>query len=250
MDTRFDLSKAYWVVAGIAGVDPEDATVGSAAWAEWVVDGDLAHEIDAREIPEAWETGYFPLGTHTPYQQPATLSDRDAVFQLNPGLVEWAYQLTKDTQLPDTEALQMLRKDYVNYPNAQKPPQVLKGDQLSAMTFWHGKNMNTWANQWVKYWTQDKGNYVTTAMEDTGTLQALEFLDNAGKVDSDRVLILRTASNFAMPPDSMTAAESMQQENEGYSAFIPSLEAAWVVGSKVVNEIVNNWDEFADTLPG
>jgi len=126
----------------------------------------------------------------------------------------------------------------------------MKGDQLSAMTFWHGKIMNTWANQWVKYWTQDKGNYVTTAMEDTGTLQALAFLDNAGKADIDRVLVLRTASNFAMPPDSMSAAESMQQENEGYSAFIPSLEAAWVVGSKVVNAIINNWDEYGEALPG
>ena len=33
MDPRFDLSKAYWLTAGIAGIDPEDATVGSAAWA-------------------------------------------------------------------------------------------------------------------------------------------------------------------------------------------------------------------------
>ena len=46
MDPRFDLSHAYWVVAGIAGVDPEDASIGSAAWAQYVVDGDLAHEID------------------------------------------------------------------------------------------------------------------------------------------------------------------------------------------------------------
>ena len=51
MDPRFDLTKAYWLVAGIAGVDPADATLGSAAWAEYVVDADLAHEIDAREIP-------------------------------------------------------------------------------------------------------------------------------------------------------------------------------------------------------
>src|SRR5580765_1893204 len=60
MDPRFDLTKAYWVVAGIAGVDPEDASLGSAAWAEWIVDADLAHEIDMREIPKDWKTGYIP----------------------------------------------------------------------------------------------------------------------------------------------------------------------------------------------
>src|SRR5438552_1666979 len=61
MDPRFDLTKAYWVVAGIAGVDPEDASLGSAAWAEWIVDGDLGYEIDAREIPKEWQNGFVPL---------------------------------------------------------------------------------------------------------------------------------------------------------------------------------------------
>jgi purine nucleoside permease len=35
MDSRFDLSHAYWLVAGIAGADPADMSLGSAAWAEW-----------------------------------------------------------------------------------------------------------------------------------------------------------------------------------------------------------------------
>ena len=29
-DERFDLTKTYWLVAGISGVDPEDAPTGSA----------------------------------------------------------------------------------------------------------------------------------------------------------------------------------------------------------------------------
>src|SRR5271167_1208925 len=62
LDPRFDLSKAYWVVAGIAGADPAKATLGSAVWTDWVVDGDLGYEIDAREIPADWTTGYVPLG--------------------------------------------------------------------------------------------------------------------------------------------------------------------------------------------
>ncbi len=57
MDPRFDLTKAYWLVAGIAGIDPADGSLGSAAWAEWVVDGDIGYEIDAREIPKDWKTG-------------------------------------------------------------------------------------------------------------------------------------------------------------------------------------------------
>ena len=67
LDPRFDFSKAYWLIDGIAGADPADASLGSAAWAEWVVDGDLAHEIDAREMPKDWEDPFIPLDTWTPY---------------------------------------------------------------------------------------------------------------------------------------------------------------------------------------
>ena len=73
MDPRFDLTKAYWLVAGIAGIDPEDGSIGSAAWAEWIVDGDLGHEIDAREIPADWKTGMIPLRKSKPYQLPRRL---------------------------------------------------------------------------------------------------------------------------------------------------------------------------------
>src|ERR1700726_2388367 len=75
MDPRFDLSHAYWLVAGIAGVDPEDASIGSAAWAPYVVDSDLAHEIDSREIPSGWSTGRFPLGSGRPYDPPDAKPD-------------------------------------------------------------------------------------------------------------------------------------------------------------------------------
>ena len=249
MDPRFDLTKAYWVVAGIAGVDPEDATGGSAVWAEWLVDGNLNHEIDAREIPDDWDTGIFPIDQTEPYQEPVPTTDGGEVFRLNPQLVEWAYRLTKDIALEDTEELQQMRARFVNYPEAQKPPRVMKGDHVAAMTFWHGEKMNTWANRWVKYWTGGQGEFVTSAMEDTGTAQALHFLDAAGRVDADRLLVLRTASNFSMPYEGLSAAQSMRNENQAYSAYLPSLEAAYRVGSTVVNALVEDWPQYENQLP-
>lgn len=85
LDPRFDLTKAYWLVAGIAGVNPNDASLGSAVWAEWVVDGDLGHEIDAREVPPDWPTGYVPLRKSIPYEKPAD-PNQAMVFHLDPGL--------------------------------------------------------------------------------------------------------------------------------------------------------------------
>ena len=53
LDPRFDLTHAYFLVAGIGGIDPQIGSLGSAVWSDYIVDGDLAHEIDAREIPQA-----------------------------------------------------------------------------------------------------------------------------------------------------------------------------------------------------
>ena len=171
------------------------------------------------------------------------------MFRLNPQLVDWAYQRTKDLELADTEALQQMRARFVNYPKAQEPPRVMKGDHVASMTFWHGKLMNTWANRWMKYWTDGQGEFVTSAMEDTGTAQSLWFLDQAGRVNADRLLVLRTASNFSMPYEGLSAAQSMLNENEVYSAYLPSLEAAYRVGSVVVNALVDRWDQYATQLP-
>src|SRR5207302_5351495 len=96
LDPRFDLRRAYWVVAGIAGGDPADVSLGSAVWAEWVVDGDIGHEIDARESPSDWKTGYVPLRKSRPYELPRRVPDEGEVYHLNPALVDWAYRLTRD----------------------------------------------------------------------------------------------------------------------------------------------------------
>jgi len=249
MDPRFDFSRTYWLVAGISGVDPADMSLGSAAWAEWIVDGDLSHQIDRREVPEDWSTGYIPLRRKAPYEEP--VPDLDGmVFRLNPELVDWAFALTKDLALMDGDGARELRARYEAFPVARRPPFVLKGDQLAAMTYWHGVELNNWANKWMQYWTDGEAEFVTSAMEDTGTLQSLTFLDRAGKVDVDRVLVLRTASNYTMQHEGITARQSLTGESKGkYSAYIPSLENAWRVGNKVVETLLANWEKMKEDLP-
>lgn len=90
LDPRFDFSRAYWIVAGIGGGDPNDVSAGSAVWADHIVDGDLAFEIDARQIPQDWPTGYVPLRKGTPYELPAN-DEYGEVYTLNWGLVGWAF---------------------------------------------------------------------------------------------------------------------------------------------------------------
>jgi len=250
LDPRFDLSKAYWIVAGIGGGDPADVSLGSAVWAEHVIDGDLSYEIDARDIPKDWPTGYVPLRKQVPYEQPVRGELEGEIYTLNAPLVDWAYGLTRGIALPDTDQIRQSRARFIGFPNAQKPPFVAKGDTISGSTFWHGARMDEWANAWVRYYTQGKGNYMISAMEDTGTMQALTFLNAAGKADLHRVLVLRTVSNYDREAPGSTPAESLQGLVTGsYSAYMPALEAAQIVGDKVVRYLVDHWAECAASLP-
>src|SRR5579864_838851 len=249
LDPRFDLSKAYWIVAGIGGGDPADVSVGSAVWADHVVDGDLAFEIDARQIPPNWPTGYVPLRKGAPYEQPAA-NNYGEMYTLNPQLVGWAFHLTQDVPLADSDALRKSRARFTGFPNAQRAPFVARGDTMSSSTFWHGSKMDEWANAWTSYYIGGKGNYMVAAMEDSGTLQALTFLSQAGRVDLQRVLVLRTVSNYDREAPGVPAAESLQEMVSGnYSAYIPALEAAQIVGDKVVRDIVKNWAEREFSIP-
>src|SRR5215469_4353939 len=174
LDPRFDLSHAYWIVAGISGGCPDRISLGSAAWARWVVDADLSYEIDAREIPTDWPTGYLPLRKKLPYEEPAEPLDGQA-YALNASLVTWAYNLTRNIDLGDSEKLKEIRSHFEGAA-AQRPPFVTLGDEISSSTYWHGKLLDAWATRWMQYFTHGKGEFATTAMEDTGTLQSLEFL--------------------------------------------------------------------------
>jgi purine nucleoside permease len=248
LDDRFDLTKAYWLVAGIAGVDPEDASLGSAIWAKWVIDGDLAKEIDSREIPEDWKYGMIALGAKKPNTLDGGWQVSTIKFELNEPLVDWAYGLTKDYPLPENEEINEFSVIYEGYPNAIKPPSVMIGETIASSTYWHGFAFNEWANDWVKLHSEDpEANFMTSAMEDTGTATALQRIAKTGKVDFNRLLVLRTASNFSTPPIGKSVEWSLNAEYPAKG--LPALEAAYNVTKVVVDELLENWDIYKDTLP-
>ncbi len=249
LDTRFDLSRAYWLITGIAGGDPEDVSLGSAVWARWVIDGDLLYEIDAREIPESWPYGMIPLGASKPTTRSEDLLNGWSVdtiaYQLNSELVNWAYQTSKDTRIEDGVGISRFRQQFSGV--ASKPPFVIMGETLSSSTYWHGELMNQWANDWVRLHSSPDMNFMTTNMEDSGTLTAISRLARRGLVDSQRVLVLRTASNFTVPPPGRDAAWSSTAPypDEG----LPAKESAFTVGNVVVQALLANWKENRDKIP-
>ncbi len=248
LDPEFDFSHAYWLIAGIAGATPERASLGSAVWARWVVDGDLGYEIDAREIPPGWPTGMVPLGRARPYEKPVEPM-AGQVFHVNDGLARWAYEQTRGIRLADSTKLAEIRSHF-DGAMAQKPPAVLMGDEVSSATYWHGDRMDAWAAEWMRYYTHGAGTFVTTAMEDSGTLESLRQLADSGCVDWNRVMVLRTVSNYDRPPRGMDAATSLgYQHVSRFGAYLPSLASAYAVGHAVVEKLLTGWSVYGRQTP-
>ena len=249
LDTRFDFSRSYWLVNGIAGVSPHVAAEGSAAWARHVIDGDLAYEIDSREAPVDWPYGIMALGNKTPLQKPVipAWAPKPMAWTLNPGLTAWAYAKTKGIVLADSPEAAAHRAHYAtDYPAVAKGPVVLVGDSFASGRYWHGAVMQKWADDWTALYTDGQGLCTMTNMEDHGIANALQRLGTLGKVDFRRVMFLRTGSNFSMPPKGQSAADSMVAE---YQGMLPALEAAYRVGSTVVDELVAGWAGYEARTP-
>jgi purine nucleoside permease len=117
---------------------------------------------------------------------------------------------------------------------------------MGSNRYWHGARLTQWANDWVALWTGGKGNFVMTAMEDQGVALALFRLSKLGRVDFQRVLFLRTASNYCEPAPKQTVVQSLTAE---YAGGGPAFEAAWRVGSVVVHDILDHWDKYAAKAP-
>ncbi len=248
LDPRFDLGKAYWLIAGIGGGDPLDVSLGTAAWAKHVVDGDLAYEIDAREIPADWPYGVLPLGSKKPNDIAKGWTVDTIHYALNPVLVDWAYSITKDHPVADSAGIATFRRQFEGYPAATRPPFVTIGDSLSASRYWHGEHLNQWANDWVRLQAGGDANFMMSDMEDSGTLTALRRLARVGRADLKRVLVLRTASNYSRAPPGKSTSWSMTAEYP--EGGVPALEAAYQVGNRVAQALIAGWARYRDAIPG
>jgi purine nucleoside permease len=237
---RFDLSKTYFLIAGIAGVDPGQGTLGSALWARYAIDGGLQNEIDAREMPAGWGTGYLAIGAGAPGQK-VDLRYGSEIYRLNEDLLQAAYRLSKDVPLGDSDAAKAYRAKYQSGP-AASPPAVAICDTISSDTWWHGAKLGAAMQAWAKLITDGAANVCTTQQEDNATLTALKRGSDAGLLDFNRVALLRTASNFDREAPGQTAAESLAARSGGY---LPSVTNAYRVAGALAHAVVADWANWS-----
>jgi purine nucleoside permease len=81
----FDLTTTYFMIAGIAGVNPKYGTLGDVAFCKCPVQVALQYEFDAREIPANFSMGYGPQGSTSPDEYPQSVYGTE-VFEVDENL--------------------------------------------------------------------------------------------------------------------------------------------------------------------
>ncbi|WP_322015682.1 purine nucleoside permease [Paraburkholderia sp. J12] len=243
---QFDLRQTWFLVAGIAGVNPEQGTLGSAAWSDYLVDFGLQWEIDSDGRPAGWPTGYLGINTKRPAETP-TLDYRTEVFRLNPRLTDAAYALTRHVALVDSPEMQAARAKY-GYAPANRPPTVIRCDSVADDTWWSGAALGARASEWTRQLTANHGVYCMTQQEDNATLEALKRAAAAHRADLDRVAVLRAGSDFDRPYAGETAAHNLL-DYAAQGGFAPALENLYRTGNPLVQAIVAHWSDWRDGVP-
>jgi len=244
LSPQFDLSHAYFVVTGIAGIDPDLGTLGAAAWARYLVDFGLQQEFDVTEAPPQWQGGYVGIGAADPQTKPK-LEYGTEVFQLDEALLQRALALSRGARLEDNEAAAAYRKQYPQAA-AQAAPAVLQCDTLAGDTWWHGERLGERASAWTRLLTDGKGRYCTTQQEDNATYEALRRGAAAGRLDLHRIAVVRTGANFDRPHPGQSAQESLNAQSGGFPIATANLyRAAW----PLVSDIVAHWPQWRDGVP-
>jgi purine nucleoside permease len=240
----FDLTKTYFFVAGIAGINPKRATTGSATFARYAVQVALQYEIDIRELPSSYSTGYIPLGADYPDQYPTSIYGTE-VFEVNADLRTIAANFARRANLSDSTTAQAYRAHYANgsaeYKAATLAPSVVECDVATSDVYYSGNILGIAFENTTKLFTNGTGDYCSTAQEDNATLEVLLRAAVHKLIDFSRIIVMRTASDFDRPYSGASAAYNLLYSNQG--GFEPALENIYHAGIEVVQGILQGWEK-------
>ena len=244
LSPKVDLSQTYFLIAGIAGIDPANGTLGSAMWARYAIDGGLQWRIDDRKVPEGWVSGGFGMFSKGYGEKPGSFYGTE-VYHLNEALADAAFEASKDVELADSEGAAAYRAHYAEEA-AKAKPSVGMCDTVSTDQWWHGVALGEAMNDWAALLSDGAADYCTTQQEDNATLTALSRGEKLGKLHMDRVVILRTASNFDRPYPGQAPQDSLNANSGG---FMPAITNAYLVGKAFTDTVLDNWADWKDGVP-
>ncbi|KAL7620569.1 hypothetical protein AAE478_009564 [Parahypoxylon ruwenzoriense] len=244
----FDLTKAYFISAGIAGINPKLGTLGSVALAKFSVQVALQYEFDAREMPLNFTTGYLSYGAYAPNEYPSILYGTE-VMEVNEALRDAAAELARRAELADSVDTAEYRAEYRTggevYSAATDSPSVIRCDSATSDVYFSGALLSEAFENTTKLWTnQSTITYCMTAQEDNAILEVLMRAAVWGIVDYSRAIAMRAGSDFDRPPPSTSAFQHLRLLDQ--NGFGIAIENLYLAGVEIVKGIVFQWDTIYD----
>ncbi|KAK0942047.1 hypothetical protein LTR48_003574 [Friedmanniomyces endolithicus] len=239
---RFDLTTTYFMIAGIAGVNPEHATLGSVAFARYAVQVALQYEFSQFEIPTNYTSGYIPQGSLSPQEYPQSIYGTE-VFEFNQNLQKMAVAFARKAALNDSSDAVIYRANYAAssaYAAGAAAPSVVECDVATSDVYFSGNILSTAFGNYTTLVTNGSGVYCMTAQEDNGTGEALLRAAIQKLVDFSRIILMRTASDFDRPYPGEAATTNLFFANQG--GFEPALQNIYLAGREVIAGIMDGWN--------
>jgi purine nucleoside permease len=231
LNDHFDFSNSYFILSGVGGTPPSKGTIGDVTWGSWLIDYDLGH----RWSPDEGKEG-------APSFMPRKGYENIRRYQLNPLLLKWSMALTTDVKLKDSPEAQAYRMRYPQE-EARRLPQVFTGTHMTGDTFFHGPGLSKEAQYISQLYGAD--NYVSTEMEATAITQVI-----SRSLGTQRILSLRGSVNFDQGNPNETTLEHLDPApGETAGGFAETVENIMLVGAKIADHIVKNWQVWKQGVP-
>jgi purine nucleoside permease len=226
-DPQFNWDNTYIIATGCAGGPVDRTTLGDVVWAYELVDFDLGHHMMESDA-----------GPNDPLFIRAHNSN--AFMTLNKNLVDWAYNLTKNITLENSAEAAEFKKNY-GIEESEEIPSVRIGLSITADNYWAGNKIRDEVEKAVKLYEAETP-YMVTQMEDIAIAAVAERFNKL-----DRLLVIRDVTDFDTPYEGQRAIEVFNSTWGGI--FDIAMKNNVLVGSVVVDELINNWDKYKDKIP-
>lgn len=248
LSPAFDLRATYFLLSGVAGVNPDRATLGSVAFARYAVQVGLQYEVGPRSTPAGWDSGYVSYGSDRPHRYPSVVYGSE-VFELNARLRDAAYDFAAAAAtLSDTGAARALRAQYGDGTSsaaaaARAPPGLVRCDVTTSDVYFVGAELARAFDRTARLWTNGTGAYCMSAQEDNAVLEVLVRGAVDRLVDFSRVVLVRAGANFDRPPPSVPVQDFLAAAAGGQPGQALAAQNMYSAGVEVVRGIVRGWDQ-------
>lgn len=242
----FDFRKTYFLIAGIAGINPKYGTLGDVVFSKYAIQVDLQYEIDIRDLPSNYSTGYIPQGAKAPDQYPTDIYGTE-VFEVNEKLRDIAFNFASVATLKDSPTAPTYRARYspdLNYLPATRNPSVIRCDIATSDVYFSGTRLGEVVENTTRLFTNGSGVYCMTAQEDNAILEVMVRAALRKIVDYSRVIIMRTASDFDRPYPGQSATDNLFYLPPG--CFEAAISNIYLGATPVIQGILRGWEQIFD----